>query len=460
MGGSFAQGDFVRAPGPSLQNLYQDSGQIFVQGGAYFASMFGKGLGGGTLVNSGISFKPPAKALQRWSAEAGDQTLNETDFKKYVDEVEANVNIEVLDLDRLGENNLIFKKGVERLGYRGGVIPRSTKNCVGCGICYFGCPSGAKQSTDKNFLITAQEKGAEIYVHARVEKIVVDPKSRKFTSVVGVITDPKPGGRRSRFEIKARNLVLGAGTVGNVRLLLGNNLCNSSDQVGRNFHCHPSTGVLGVFNQKIEGFRSVMQGYFSDQFFDQDLLLETFWAPPGALALMAPGIGTESFAEMKRFPQMAGSGAMIRDESEGRIKVDDTGAVCIDYELTQRDQKLLTKGLYECARVMFAAGAEKVFADNMEQSVLQNIAELNALEKRVENLGPDIVREGNHGTGTCRMGADPRKSVVNAFGQSHDISNIWILDGSIFPSALGVNPQITIMALALRGAEALHGSFF
>ena len=456
-GGYYTPGDFTRDGVKALKNLYQDGGSRFTNGNAFFATMFGKGVGGGSLVNSAISFRPPEKAIKRWVDEAGLVEFSSEKLKRYLDEVEKNVNIEVLDLSKLGRNNTIFKDGLEKLNYHGAVIPRSTKGCVACGRCFFGCPSGAKQSMDKTFVASALATGADLYFFARALSIKVNSKGRFETLLVSV-GDPDSKKASVQMKVKAKHLVLAAGAVGTPQLLLREDLCNSSGQVGRNFRCHPSTGVIGVFDEPIQGYRSVVQGYYSDEFFDEDILLETYWAPPGIFAASIPGFGYGPTAAMTQFKYFAGAGGMIRDESFGRVKFD--GAkVEIEYNVNVRDQKLLTKTLFRSAEVLLAAGSKLIYADNPVKGIFQTLEETRAFFAKHENLGPDIIREGNHGLGTCRMGEDPKTSVVNSYGRSHDIDNLWIQDVSVFPSALGVNPSITVMALALRGAEYLHGHF-
>ena len=457
-GGYYTPGDFKSDGLFALKNLYQDGGSRFTHGNAFFSTMFGKGVGGGSLVNSAISFRTPHKAVERWREEAGLKEFTSEKLKPYLDEVEQNVNIEVLDVDKLGRNNTIFKDGLEKLGYRGAVIPRCTKNCIACARCFFGCPSGAKQSVDKNFIASAMNHGTDVYIFTKAVAIDVDAQTGKFRSLLCSIVDPESQKTRARVTFKAKHLILSAGAVGTPQLLLRDGIANSSGQVGKNFRCHPSTGVIGVFEEPIDGFRSVVQGFYSDQFFDQDVLLETGWAPAGILAAAIPGFGKEATDVMKDVRYFALAGGMIREESSGSLEFSGQH-VEIEYNINVRDQKLLTLAMYHSAEVLMAAGAKVIYADNPIKSIFTSMDDLRAFFARVPNLGPDIIREGNHGMGTCRMGENPKTSVVDSFGLTHDIGNLWIHDVSNFPSALGVNPSITIMALALRGAEYMSGNF-
>lgn len=458
MGGYYTPTDFSRDGHMALKNLYQDSGQRFTHGNAYFATMFGKGVGGGTLINSAISFRPPERVIKEWAHEAQLQNFSMAALKPHLDEVEKNVNIEVLEVGKLGRNNTVFKDGLEKLKFKGGVVPRSTKGCNGCGICFYGCPSGAKQSVDKNFIAKALSYGVDVYTYARAARIDVDSKTKRFQSLMAVLIDPITNLKRVQMTVKAKHLVLAAGAIGTPQLLIRDKLANSSGEVGRNFRCHPSTGVVAQFDFDIFPSRNVVQGYYSDEFFDRDILLETFSAPAGIVATMIPGVGLELINRMKEYRKFAGAGAMIREQGSGVLSFDNS-KVAIEYHTTQKDQELLTEGLYRSAEVLFAAGANTVYADNPVKGTFHSQGELSDFYSQNKNLGNDIIREGNHGLGTCRMGENSKTSVVNSFGRSHDIPNLSILDVSQFPSALGVNPQITIMALALRGAEYLDGNF-
>jgi len=233
MGGAYVPSDFNRNGTRALKNLYQDSGMRLTHGNSFFVTMFGKGVGGGSLVNSGISFRPPDKAVRRWADEGGLREFTPEKLKPYVDKVESIVPIEVKAIEDLGRNNIVFKDGLEKLSYKGGVIPRNTQGCQACGICFYGCPSGAKQSVDKNFMALAVEGGAEVYTYARVMGVETDSGGKVFQSLFAVIHDPDTGKPRSRMTVKARHLILAAGAVGSAQLLLKEGLANSSGQVGR-----------------------------------------------------------------------------------------------------------------------------------------------------------------------------------------------------------------------------------
>jgi choline dehydrogenase-like flavoprotein len=201
-----------------------------------------------------------------------------------------------------------------------------------------------------------------------------------------------------------------------------------------------------------------MQGYFSDQFFDDEILLETFWAPPSVIAMMLGGRAGEHLQYMEKYGQLAGSGAMIRDTSSGEVKLNGASQIEVFYDLNDEDLERLTRAWYHTIEVMFAAGAQKVIALNQHRTIFENWEQVKEFYSKHPRLDPDIIGEGNHGQGTCRMGFDQKTSVVDEYGRSHDVGNLWILDSSIFPDSLGVNPQITIMALALRGATKLFES--
>lgn len=451
-GGYFTPTDFKRDGIVALKNLYQNAGQTFAQGTTLFTSMFGKGVGGGTLVNSGISFRPPQKAIQRWADQAQLKDFTLDKITPYLDEVSKHINIEILDVSKLGRNNTIFKEGMEKLNYRGGIVPRSTRDCKGCGTCYFGCPSGAKQSTDKNFISKSLALGAEVYTHTQVVGVDFDKHSRLIRSIGAKITDPETGTRKCKVTVRAKKIILTAGSLGSPRFLLNSRIGNSSGQVGKNFHCHPTTAAVGVYDEVINMSRQVMQGYYCDHFDDEDVLVETFNAPMGIVAPSIPGIGSDHLARMKEWKHFGATGAMIRDETSGEM-VQDGDRIYFRYDLIEKDLVKLTTGMFRSAEILLASGAKKVYVHNSQKSEFSNLDELRKFFGENRNIGLDAVRAGNHGMGTCRMGEDPKTSVVDSYGHSHDIDNLWILDSSIFPSALGVNPQITIMALALRGAD-------
>lgn len=441
----------------SSRDLYYNHGKRVTAGNVNIPYLVGKGVGGGTLVNSGISFRTPRKTLERWSELAN---LRETTIEKltpYMDEAEKSFLVEVIALDRLGRNNTIFHQGIKNLGWSGSVIPRNTVGCRPCARCYFGCPTGAKQSADKNFIPKARDAGAEIYYNARVEKLRVE--NDKIVEVLVHAVEPLSFEKKSEFRVRAKHFVFAAGAVGTSKLLLKQSLANSSGQVGKNFRCHPTVGVLGKFEEQIDGFKSILQGYYCDEFFDDDILLETVWAPAEAIATILPGVGADLMARMKDFRHYAMAGGMIRERGSGEVRVDAEGNASVKYNLLQEDFARLTRALYRSTEVLLAAGAAEVYSDNPAAPVIRSRSELQKVEGANPNLGPTIVLEGNHAQGTCRMNNNRKNGVVDEFGRSHDLANLWIMDGSVFPDAAGVNPQITITALALRNSRFLAAHF-
>lgn len=437
----------------AINNLYYNHGKRVTDGNTSLAFLLGKGVGGGTLVNSAISFRAPRKTLERWS-EMGN--LKETTYEKlapYMEEAEKTLSVEVIDLDKLGRNNIIFHDGVKKLSWSGAVIPRNTIGCLPCARCFYGCPTGAKQSTDKNFIPQAEAAGAEIIYNARVESFRLEGKDIREALVAAV--NPEDFERKYHFRVKAKKFVLAAGALGTSRLLLRQKLANSSGQVGRNFRCHPTSGVLARFEEKIEGFKSILQGYFCDEFFDEDILLETVWAPAEAIATLVPGIGDRFVQNMLQFNHLSMAGGMIREEGSGIVTLNSDGFARVEYNLTENDFKKLTRALYLSAEILLAAGAKEVYSDNPVAPIISGRDHLDKIRSSHNNLGSTIVIEGNHAQGTCRMDNDPKKGVVDEFGKVHDLNNLWIMDSSAFPDALGVNPQITITALALRNAQYL-----
>lgn len=438
----------------ATKELYYNHGKKITDGNVNLAFLVGKGLGGGTLVNSGISFRTPRKTLERWSEISSLKNTTIESLTPYMDEAEKSLRVEVIDLEYLGLNNTIFHEGVKKLGWSGSVIPRNTLGCRPCARCYFGCPTGAKQSTDKNFIPQAEEAGAEVLYNARVESFRLGTNGQIEEVLVSRV-NPDTFESVGSFRVKAKKIVLAAGAVGTAKLLLRQKLANSSGQVGQNFRCHPTTGLVGRFEQLIEGYKSILQGYYCDEFFDQDILLETVWAPAELIATVCPGVGDSLVDKMKYFNHFAMAGGMIKEEGKGEVTVDSNGFAKVKYNLIKTDFLKLTRALYKSAEIMLAAGAVEVFSDNPVAPSITSLQQIKELEHKHPDLGPTIVIEGNHAQGTCRMDNNPKKGVVNEFGRSHDISNLWIMDSSVFPDAAGVNPQITIMALALRNAEAM-----
>jgi choline dehydrogenase-like flavoprotein len=281
---------------------------------------------------------------------------------------------------------------------------------------------------------------------------------KRVTATVRSAGAPRP----RRLVVTAPVVVLAAGAVGTPELLQRSGLGGGG--VGKYLRLHPTSAVVGVYDRDVYGAAGLPLSAVCDEFSDRDGNGYGFWieCPPlhaalGAAAL--PGFGAEHAAMMRRFPRMGSMIALVRDgadveRSNGSVTVDRSGRTRIRYCLGVTDARHMADALESAARLHLANDAREVLTLHTEPVRVRSERELPAIHER--RHGPnDLALFSAHVNGTCRMGVDPRTSGATPDGERHGVAGLYICDGSLLPTALGVNPQETIMALASVLAERL-----
>ena len=442
---------FNRQSWEAMKEMYRDSGMTFTIGTPSIPLPMGRALGGTTLINSGTCFRIREEVFAGWKKEFGLSEIEMSDLLPRFEQVESILNVQETPVELLGSNNRLFSEGAQKLGVMTKPLYRNFKNCKGVGLCVFGCPENAKQSMEKNFLPNASELGAKIITSARVEKICV--KRNTVTGVEGSFLDDRKK-RRTKFKIDAPVVVLSCGAVHTPHLLLSNGIANGSGQVGHNLHIHPATKVIAIFDDIINAWSGVPQGCYSDDYASEGIMLEGFFLPPAILSFALPSLGMKLKKYMADYSKMAGFGVMVTDSSHGKVIKGMGHMPLIFYNLNQTDTDKFVKGIEIAAKIYFEAGATKILLPIHGFDEVSSIDELKKLHQ-VKIMPSDLELSAFHPMGTCRMGDNPKTSVVNSHLESHEIKGLFVADASIFPSSLGVNPQISIMAFSLFAADHL-----
>lgn len=446
--------EFSDDPLTAFKMLYRNRGMQFAEGNPFFPVLTGKCIGGTTTINSAICVRPPEGTLLKWAREFLIPTLSPESIYPHVEIVEKEIKVTPVDMSVAGKNNEFFKKGLERLGWRGGPILRNAPDCQGCGVCIFGCPIGAKLSTDITYIPDASEMGAQIFPFMRAEEFIVD--GDRIKGVRGKILTPEEE-VTGEFEVKSKIVVLAAGSIMSPLLLLKNNI-NPSPATGKNLTVHPASGVLAIFREEVNIWNGIPQGYYCDEFINEGILMETSAVDPAVIFASISGFGKENEEYLKGINRIALAGAMVYDPPSGFVKPEKEGwRARIFYNLRETVFRRLLKAMEMTAKVMFSAGAEMVKPLFTAAPFFRNMQDLKEF---LRNAKPaDMEMEGNHPMGTLRMGISSDHSVVNPSGRIHGLKGIYVTDASIFPSALGVNPMLTIMAIASRLCEEILKEF-
>lgn len=455
-GGYFTRKDFRCRPVKSMLSMYQDSGQTFTLGTPICILPLGKTVGGTTTINSGTCLRIPPKVLKEWQENYGLKELNEEELGLFCERIERFLYVQPADPEVVGTNNLKFKEGADKLGYSAGFLPRNAKECEGSGLCAFGCPIDAKQSMNISYIPEASKLGTTIYANCLAEKIVVE--NGRATGVLGHFVDPDSGRKAKSIQLGAKAVILAAGAIYTPYFLLKNKLATSSGQVGKHLRIHPCAGVAASFDEDVCCWDGIPQSTYVDEFFEEEgIMFEGATTPPEVQSNTLPYAGNKHAKLMSQFSKIALFGSMVSDTSEGSVRaLPFSHRPIVLYNLNKNDIRRLQLSVVHLAEIWFAAGAKRVYP------MLARMAELTS-PKQVEELkrfklsGKDFTITAYHPMGTCRMGSDPTKSVVNVNCETWDVKRLFICDASVFPTSLGVNPQMTIMAIATRTAAYIDG---
>jgi choline dehydrogenase-like flavoprotein len=437
-GGYWSEGDFDGAERTALRRLYRGGGAAATddQGVSLIA---GSCLGGGTVVNYTTSFRTPDEVLAEWEGLGFPSAL----LGRSLDAVSERLGVNT-EHNRPSRRDELMARGLERLGWHVDRIPRNVLGCeqgVRCGSCGYGCPFGAKQSTLRTWLEDAAAAGARIVTGARARRVLV-----RGGAAVGVEAGP--------VQVRARAVVAAAGALETPAILLRSGLRNPN--VGRWLRLHPATGVFGVFAEEVRPWEGTLQALYSDERRDLDagygVKYETVPAHPGLIAGAFPW---ESAEEHRRLMGSLARTSLIavipRDRGSGRVRVGRDGEAITTYRLAADERARLEQGIDGAARILAAAGAEDVFTAHARRQRWDD-----GFPRAAFDFGAGRgALYSFHLMGSARMGGSPAGSAAGPTGETWEVRNLVVADGSAFPTASGVNPMLTIEAIAHLNASAL-----
>lgn len=445
LGDQYRPEDFSQEPAAATTMLWREFGMRMASGDTHFPVPGANALGGSTVINAGICFRPPEHMVRLWHDEHGAEWATADRLNPVVDWVWETMAVRPVPEPFLGNHNLAARDAFAAMGWQYGVIDRNAPGCVGCGVCYFGCPSGGKRSVDKAQIPAAIELGLRVITRARCDRILVD--GGRATGVEGVLLDRSGRNRRTTFHIDADAIVASCGGIDTPILLQESGLANIDDGVGAQFHVHPGTGCVAILpDRETEIWRGVPQGIYSDQFVEDGYLFESSNLPASAFFTLGVRAGENPDKWMKLYRHIALAGGMIRDESPATVTRDALGKSSVKMHFTDRDLRKAVEAMRNVGRAYFAIGASAVLPSIAGVGLLRSPQELDRALARVRSAA-DLDLYGSHPQSTVPFHHDPKRAPLRPDFALHRYPNVFVADASVFPVALGVNPQITIMAL-------------
>ncbi len=446
-GALFTRKDFTGRPVQMMKQMYRQGGATVAFGNTAIPIPIGRGVGGTTLINSGTCFRLPPEVLASWRAD-GLSAFTDDALTPFYEEVEELIGVAASSKAALGAPARIIARGCDALGYSHHALLRNAPGCDGQGLCCFGCPTDAKRSTNVSYVPLALERGAQLVTGLRIEKVLTTRDAAVGVSGVSTATG-------HHVTVRAKVVVLACGTLNTPALLERSGLCSTSGQLGRNLSIHPASGGLGVFDEEVHAARTVPQGYAIDEFKHEGLYFEGAQVPLDLTAASVSGSGPAFVSLMEQFNHSFNFGFMVKDSSRGRVTGGADGEPTMRYSVNEADRALLQRGYAILCRVFFAAGAREVRLPVLGFDRLRSLDDVKRLERaKVPARHMDLT--AYHPLGTARMGVAPLDSVVDETHEAHDVHHLFIADGSAVPSSLGVNPQLTLMAMSLRAAGFVH----
>lgn len=423
--------------------LYRDAGATFALGRPPVVLPIGRGVGGSTLVNSGTCYPTPDHVLARWRDDWGVKLADPDRFGPYLADVDRTLQVAPVPAEVMGRNGELLLAGAARLGWKAGPLLRNAPGCGGCCQCSIGCPRNAKLGVHLNALPEASAAGARVVSEARAVRVLVD--GGRVTGVELRRPD------RSRFTVRAPAVVVAAGTTETPPLLQRSGLARHP-QLGRNLALHPAVGAAGRFAEPVVAWRGVLQSAAVEQFHrSEGILVEATSTPPGMGSMILPGHGRPLVAAVAGADHLATLGAMVADAPSGRVQ--GGRRTVIRYDLARDDGRRLLRSIEVMGRVLFAAGAVEVLTGIPTAPVVHSVDEL---EQAVAGGRPRQLHVAAfHPTGTARMGADDQRAPVDPEGRLRGVDGVWVADGSVLPTCPEVNPQVSIMAMALAVADGM-----
>lgn len=438
----------------SLRSVWRDAGMTIAVGIGDSPSInvtTARVLGGSSMVTGGVCFRADAEVLDGWSKELTIDDLSASSMDRWYTEVERDVHVETTPINLRSKSTNLFIEGGEKLGIPFHPMSRNTNGCTGHGRCNFGCPNAAKMSVDLNYLPRAERAGAELWTDCLVERVVTE--GTRATGVRGRFVNEKKELTKFHFTVFAKRVILAGGAAYTPLILQASGLARRSGALGRNLSLHPSFRVMAEFDEPVHGWDGAMQSAYSDHFHDDGMVFNAIFTPPGIVAAAMPGFGSHHARFRERIANIAMFGGMLHDDGGGRLWRFFGREPLMTYRMSQRDRARMPLLLRRMAEIFFSAGAKRVFLPIFGSEPIEADALPNAPLESTH--GRHFECSSQHPLGTCRMGSDPRASVVSPTGELWDVKNVYVADGSILPTSLGKNPQLTIMAMSKRVANRL-----
>lgn len=454
--------DMTQREEEMFPKLYWDAGGRATEGREVKIHQ-GRGVGGSSLHNLNLCKRIPASIRAAWARDRGMQFLTSAVWDKLYEEVESLLSVSEVPRDRWNRHNLLLEAGVKALGWKGGGLSHNRSGCIGSGFCEVGCAYDAKNNAAKVLIPRAVKAGADVI--ALCQAITIRWDKGRVRGVDAVALDKATYKPMGRVIIDAERVCVSASATATAALLLRSKVPDPSGETGKSLRVHPAVVVAGDFEEPVKAWQGIPQTYECTEHLnfegdgDHKTWIVPAFAHPVGTATLIPGHGQDHRSMMRRYSNLAALTAMVHDDAKGTVAPKGDLGLAIRYWPSESDLKALSLGLYACAELLFAAGAKRVFVPMKRPSSLASF-ERGA---SIEGLRDVVLKPGDtditavHPMASVPMGDDPKRAAVDSRGKHHHLEGLFVADGSLFPTSIGVPPQLSIYAMGLHvGRWMLH----
>jgi choline dehydrogenase-like flavoprotein len=456
--------DFDQRESTAYPSLYQESAARKTEDKA-INILQGRCVGGSTTVNWTSSFRTPPSTLQYWRDRFGLAGFTDDSLAPFFAQAEKRLNIAPW-LSAPNENNDLLRRGAAKLGVPAAAIARNVKGCWNLGSCGMGCPTNAKQSMLITTIPAALDRGATLLTETRAERLEI-ANGQVRALACGPVRANGAAVSGATTTIVARHYVLAGGAINSPALLLRSQAPDPHGRLGTRTFLHPVVMSAGLMAQKVEGWQGAPQSIYTDHFLETQAIdgpigfkLEAPPLHPVIFSSSVAGFGEQQAGLLRNFPSTHVLLALLRDGFHpqapgGKVKLRGDGSPVLDYPLTDFVMEGARRALLAMAEIQFAAGARQVLPVHELAQPYESWAQardaIHALP--MEPLLTKVVSA--HVMGGCGMAAGADQGVTRPDGGHWQLENLSIHDGSIFPTSIGANPQLSIYGIVNRLAQAL-----
>lgn len=418
----------------------------------------GRGVGGSTLHNLNLCKRIPRGILEAWHR---DHRLDHLPLERWdalYRETEALLSVSEAPAGMRNRHNRLLEDGCRALGWAGGGLRHNRTGCIGSGFCEVGCAYDAKNNAAKVLLPRLVKAGGEVLTACQA--IRIRHRGGRALGVTAVVIRPEDGEVLGEVHVDAPRVCLSASATGTPALLHRSGVPDPAASAGNGLRVHPALVVAGEFDEPVHAWMGIPQTYECTEWLDLDRedgprewIVPAFAHPVGTATSM-PGYGTSHRELMERYAHLAVLTAMVHDHTRGQVTANGDLGLRIRYWPEEGDRRRLVHGLWACARLLQAAGARRLFVPGDPPRVLAGDAPLDDL--REIDLRPGMMDVTSvHPMASVPMDDDPKRAAVGSDGKHHHLDGVWIADGSLFPTSIGVPPQLSIYALGLHVGRAI-----